>query len=379
MPQLIMRTSERRKLKRCEYAWEWGYHQRLKPLRDSNPLWFGQAIHLALADWYKPGKERGEHPAVTFAKSLDDGRIDRVDPKYENEIAEFTEHFEMGVDMLNRYVDTFEEDADWECIQPEMKLRVWIPHPTDKANKRWLLYVGTIDGVFRYIGESIGELVNGSIWLFEHKTAASIQVNHLPLDDQAGSYWALAGKVLKARGVLKPDEEISGIMYNFLRKATDDPRPKNADGYYCNKPTKQDYLEQLQAWATAKASAVPLSAKMTLAELTLTAEQLKVPVFGEPSKIQPAPYFERIPVFRSRAERRTMLNRMQAEGLRKETFESEHPLLPIVKNPTKDCSWDCEFFRMCQLHEAGEDWEEFRDATFKLWDPYGEHETRKSA
>jgi hypothetical protein len=74
-----------------------------------------------------------------------------------------------------------------------------------------------------------------------------------------------------------------------------------------------------------------------------------------------------------------MLNRIQAEGLRKETFESDRPMLPIVKNPTKDCSWDCEFYRMCQLHEAGEDWQEYRDAMFKEWNPYAEHEMMKAA
>lgn len=379
MAQLIMRTSERRKLKRCEFAWEWGYHQRLKPHRDSNPLWFGQAVHLALADWYMPGKQRGPHPAVTFAQSLDDGRVDRVNPEFESEMEEFTEHYEMGVDILNRYVDTFGEDPEWECIQPEMKIRIWIPHPIDKDNKRWLLYVGTIDGVFRYIGESKGDLVEGSIWLFEHKTAASIQVMHLPLDDQAGSYWAFAGVVLKKRGILKEGEEIDGIMYNFLRKAKDDPRQKNADGLYCNKPVKQDYLEQMTAVAAMYDDFKTISAKMKVEELAEIARKNDFEIFGEPSKVQPAPYFERIPVFRSRAERKTMLNRIQAEGLRKETFESDRPLLPIVKNPTKDCSWDCEFYRMCQLHEAGGDWEEFRDAMFKEWNPYGEHEMMKSA
>lgn len=376
MADLILRTSERRKLKRCEYAWQWGYRERLKPFSDSNPLWFGQAVHLALADWYKPGAERGEHPAVTFAQCLDDGRIDRVKTEYESELAEYTEHYEMGVDILNRYVDTFGEDPEWECIQPEMRFQVWIPHPTDKERKKWLLYVGTIDGVFRYIGESNGDLRHGSVWLFEHKTAQSIQVNHLPLDDQAGSYWAFAGIILRRRGILKPGEEIDGIMYNFLRKASDDPRPKNKDGLYCNKPTKQDYLEALDA---LELPAGTFSAKMKVEELADIAKEWKRTVYGEPSKVQPAPYFERIPVYRSKGDRRNMIRRIQDEGLRKEMFESEHPLLPIVKNPTKDCSWDCEFYRMCMIHESGEDWEEFRDASFKTWDPYGEHETRKSA
>jgi hypothetical protein len=366
-------------LKRCEQKWIWAYVDRLHPLQEKAPLWFGQAVHIGLADYYLPGKERGPHPAESFIRCLEDGTISVPAATNEEGANELAEHYELGVDMLNRYVDTFGADENWECIQPEMKIRMWIPDPRNPANKRWFLYVGTIDGVFRYVGPSEGELVHGSIWLFEHKTAQSIQVHHLPLDDQAGSYWALAGIMLRRRGILKEDEEISGIMYNFLRKAADDKRPMNAEGFYCNKPVKQDYLEQMTAVAAMYDDFKEISAKMKVDELAAIAKKNDFEVFGEPSKVQPAPYFERIPISRTLAERRTMLKRIQAEGLRKEALAATPPLLPILKNPTKDCAWECEFFWMCQLHEAGADWEEYRDVTFKLWDPYGEHEDRKSA
>jgi hypothetical protein len=38
-----------------------------------------------------------------------------------------------------------------------------------------------------------------------------------------------------------------------------------------------------------------------------------------------------------------------------------------------DCSWDCPFFAMCQLHETDADWEEYRDAMFHRIDPYSDH------
>lgn len=378
MGVFMMRTSERRSMKRCEFQWKWGYLDRLHPLQESNPLWFGQAMHIALAEYYLPGKERGPHPAENFVKVLDEGRVKYPEPSNEESADELADAYAMGVDMLNRYVDTFGLDSDWECIQPEMTFRVWIPHPTNKELKKWFLYVGTIDGVFRYVGPQVGTLVPGSIWLFEHKSAKSIQVHHLPLDDQAGSYWAFAGIILRRRGILKEDEQISGIMYNFLRKTEDDKRPMNADGLYCNKPVKQDYLEQLTAWAKENKSGIPLTAKMTIAELETTAKTVGLTVYGEPSKVQPAPYFERIPVFRSKAERQTMLQRVQAEGLRKEALSAERPLLPLIKNPTKDCEWDCSFRRMCEMHEAGADWEEYRDVSFKQWNPYGDHEIMKA-
>lgn len=367
MPTLEIRTSERRTFKRCPQKWEWAYKQGLKPHRESNPLWFGQAVHLALADWYKPGKERGVHPSTTFSNVLEEGKVERFDTGNFDDMAEYAAALQMGVDMLNRYVDFYGDENEWECIQPEMSFQVWFPHPKKKELKRWLRYLGTIDGVFRYVGETKGEMRHGSIWLFEHKTAAGIQVNHLPLDDQAGSYWALAGMILRKRGILKAGETIDGIVYNFLRKATNDPRPQNSEGMYCNKPSKQNYLDQLTE------AGIEVSAKMKVEELATVAYKNKVEVFGEVSKTQPPPYLERIPVFRSSGARKTMLSRIVAEGLHIEDARKAKPTLPIFKNPTKDCSWDCEFFRMCQLHENQADWEDYRDITFRTWDPYKDH------
>lgn len=373
--QFQIRTSERRSFKRCQYRWKWGYMDGLKPLREANPLWFGQAVHIALAEWYMPGKSRGVHPAVTFDKILEGDRQVRIpDAEYESDIAEFVSAKKLGLDMLNRYVDTFGPDEDWEIIQPEFSFQVFFDGPNSEKN--WLQYNGTFDGVMRYTGESTGEMTNGSIWLLEHKTAASIQVHHLPLDDQAGSYWALAEDVLRAKDMIEPHEKIEGIMYNFLRKVPEDPRPQNEHGMYTNQPVKQHYLDALTKWAKANENRKMPSAKMQIKELAEMADEAGLQVLGDVSKQQPAPYFERIPVFRSRGERATMLQRIRDEAQHIESARSDRPLLPLIKNPTKDCAWDCEFFRMCQLHEAGADWVEFRDTMFKTWSPYEDHEIK---
>jgi hypothetical protein len=67
---------------------------------------------------------------------------------------------------------------------------------------------------------------------------------------------------------------------------------------------------------------------------------------------------------------------MQAEVEHMDTMR--YGELPLYKNPTRDCSWDCEFYTMCKLHElGGNDWQEYRDSVFKVKDPYADH--RKSA
>jgi hypothetical protein len=119
-----------------------------------------------------------------------------------------------------------------------------------------------------------------------------------------------------------------------------------------------------------------LRAKMVrLYEIAHT-EHIKV--LGEPSSVQTAELFERHPVFRTPGERRQQLIQV-----RKDAWHIEHarndPNYPIVKNPTKDCKWDCDFYRMCQLHEQGdmESVEDFKQAMYTVRDPYEAY--RKSA
>ncbi len=371
-----VRTSERKTVRRCPQRWEWGYHQELKPKKESNPLWFGQAVHLALAEYYQPGFKRGPHPAETFRKVLEEGKVDRFIPDNPDDENEYVASMELGIDMLVRYGKEFGFDGDWEIIAPERTFAVWFPEPGNPSNKRWLRYVGTWDAVARYVGESNSFFTKGSIWLLEHKTAASITIQHLPTDDQAGAYWALAPIILREEGLLGPDEVIEGILYNFLRKATDDPRPKNAEGLYTNLPKKQDYLDQMTAVAAMYDDFKGLSVSMKIEELAKIAKANKFQVFGEASKTQPPPYFLRIPVYRSKGERHSQLQRIRAEALHIENYRMEFPMLPVIKNFTKDCAWDCDFYKMCKLHEAGEDWQEYRDAMYTTWEPYGAHQIK---
>jgi hypothetical protein len=319
MPIPIIRTSERRKKKRCEWAWRMAYREGLVPKgTPATPLWFGTGIHEALAQWYRPGLERGIHPA--------DFWLDWVEDEYVNAK-------ELGEAMLVGYVDKYDIDETWDVIGTEEPFQINIPNripdlATALSDKRDILaiYAGTFDGVYR-------DLIDGAIWLMEHKTAKTISLRHLPLDDQAGSYWAVASRILQARGILRKGDRIEGIMYNFLRKALPDSRPVNEEGQHLNKN-------------------------------------------GSVSKSQPSPLFVREPVYRDRRERATQLRRIQDEALEMDIARSQPDR--IIKNPTSDCSWDCSFYDMCLLHEKGDgSWEDYRDAMFEVRDPYADH--RKSA
>lgn len=366
---ITVRTSERTTFKRCPQRWWWSHVENLESLRGKPALMFGSAVHEALAEWYGMGLNRGAHPAETIVMHLDEVR--NVYVRDEESEGEWTDARELGVQMMNRYVDFYGTDPTWDVIATEQTFQVWIPHP--KRPGRWLRYVGTADGVYR-------DLETGEIKLMEHKTTASISTRHLPLDDQAGSYWAIMNSKLRKMGVLKARESISGIEYNFLRKALNDPRPRNDLGQFTNKPLKQHYIDAIYQDDVTEYGE-PALGKMKIEELASVADRRGLVVYGEVSASQPPPYFERFNVYRSVNERKTMIQRIQNEGLHMQAFRDG--VLPLYKTPSQSgymaCT-GCDFFRLCQMHEQGDEFlEDYKAAEFKTRDPYADHRNKKSA
>jgi hypothetical protein len=319
----ILRTSERSTFKRCAFRWyleyRMGYRQR-SPQADA--LWFGIGIHESLAPWYRMGKRRGPHPAdtwenwvgeeINFARTYLDETFDEpvwVDAK------------ELGIAMLEAYIDEYGRDTQWDIIAIEQPFRVRIMRqgkPVAYFASRW-------DGVLR-------NQEDGLIYLLENKTAAQIVTAYLELDDQGGSYWAVASQLLRASGVLKPGESIAGIIYNFLRKTIPDDRPVNEEGQFLNKDNSV-------------------------------------------SKRQPPQAFVRMIVERSPKEQATQLARIADEVTVMNA--AKEGIIPITKTPTKDCP-RCPFWIPCTLHERGSDnYKTVLKNNYKQSDPYVD--TRKSA
>jgi hypothetical protein len=63
------------------------------------------------------------------------------------------------------------------------------------------------------------------------------------------------------------------------------------------------------------------------------------------------------------------------ERLAMARFESGEQ--PVYKAPSWNCSWDCDFFQLCQLDNTSPDADEFKRMVFKKRDVYADH--RKSA
>lgn len=323
----MITTSERTSFKRCPQQWWWAYRDGLRPTQVNDKLWFGIGIHEALAALYMKGIRRNKKFIEVWERFCDEDELSiavRTRPGGTFDESVWVEARALGVAMLNGYIEEYDWDRNWDVIYTEEPFQILIPHP-NKMDDDVAVFASTFDGVYR-------DKRDGRMWLMEHKTAAALTTGHLPMDDQGGSYWAVATHVLRDKGVLAAGERIDGITYNFLRKAMPTDKKRDVAGYTLNKD-------------------------------------------GTRSKVQPTPLFLREAVHRTRRELRTQVARIGNEVLAMNDMRDG--IREPWKTPTRDCSWGCSFYNMCQLHEQDADWQEFRDAVFVVQNPYERY--RKSA
>lgn len=359
---LLLRNSERQTFKRCRRQWRWAYVDRLKPKAEAPALRFGDLIHRSLADYYVPGTKRGDHPALTFERLYEEQLDEAATFGFRDEDDSWHSAAEMGVAMLEGYVDEFEEaESVYSVICSERPFRAPV-----RVGGQKVYVVGTIDGVWR-------DRSTKKILFKEFKTARTIALDGLPLDEQAGTYWTYGPAALRREKILKPSDEPVGVLYTFLRKALPDPRPRNPFGQYLNQPTVEEIASALR-----ERGIEPGRAKKD--DLVSRAEIAGIDVgqLGSVSKVQPSPLFHRELVHRDEPERTRMHARVLAE-IEDMLYVREDLDVRAYKNPgplhAPNCRF-CAFRDMCELEEVGADWEAMRDGTMVAWDPYDAHEER---
>ena len=324
----IIRTSERRDFKRCPQRWWWTWRDGLKSHDTARALWFGTGIHLALEHFYAPGGlKRGRDPIKVWRNyAADDGLITMPSGQV-NDVTgtpEYVQALTLGEDMLSGYFEHYGKDPHVYVLAAEKDFQMIIPGR--KAGTDACVYAGKWDLLWR-------DETDNALWLSDHKTARDLSVKHLTLDDQAGSYWALAGQFLRANKLIGPKEMLKGIEYNILRKYSPpiDDRPMDENG-------------------------------------------LRLNMNGSISKRQPKGMdyrYLRERVHRTAKERQSQIRRIAVEAEAMDRMRNDRELL--YKNPTSDCSWDCSFFLLCELHERQSDYEEYKSMAYRVEDPYADH------
>jgi hypothetical protein len=326
MDQLLLRTSERSSFKTCEQQWLWSYVDRWKPKISGNALRFGDLVHRALADYYPLGLKRGPHPVKTFRRIYSSEFDEAAKAGFRDADGKWLELKELGECMLEGYVDFYKDtDKEFKVLATEQTFKVPI---RNKRGKVVAWYVGTVDGLFQ-------NRQTGRLLIRDYKTTGKFGhfEGPLSLNDQAGAYWTFGVDWLVKKKAIKPSmvSDIEKMEYRFLKKTMPDQRKRNADGHCLN----QD---------------------------------------GTISKNQPSPLFWDVPVYRTEQNRDMIRQRVLTEiEVMAQIRDGERE---PMKNPgplhLPNCS-GCGYKDMCELHEAGADWKEFRDGTMMKWDPYEAH------
>jgi hypothetical protein len=298
-------VSERSAFKQCRWKWWVFYVMRLKPKYDAPALRFGSLIHKALELYYIPGRKRGVNPAITFEKEYERELKESYSIGFRDEDGKWGDAAELGLDMLNGYVEQYGSEGDLEVVASESRFEAPITHPD--SGRVIGIAVGVVDGIWRWVSKR-----NKPVEIVDHKTATSIDVSYLSTDDQAGQYWTFGVDRLRENKVLKPAQPLDRITFNFLRKAKKDLRPQNALGQYLN----QDGVTV--------------------------------------SKKQPPENFVRHPSFRNEADRASVRASIASELQEMALVRSG--VLAVYKSPSKENCRGCPVREACELHESGQDW-----------------------
>ena len=356
----VVRNSERKDFLRCQTRWHWAWKEGLRPRTGTKlHFWFGTGVHEALAFWYGlEGTERGPDPRETWLAYCERERHNLIKEESADDEHFYTEIVHLGTEMFRGYLDTYGDDPDIQVIVPERSFQALVRRP-DGVQVR---VVGTFDLLYY-------DKRTGRLWIGEHKTAKVIKTTHLRVDNQAGLYISVGEHIAKQEGFIGKKDRLMGINYNYLRKSIVDPEAVfDAEGFMLKKPLKRHYGEALGFDDKSLA-------KFKLDELEVIAQERGLTVVGDRAATQPSAYFHREEITRTRKQRKSILGRVGQEALWMEQAESGN--LPLLKNFTNDCDWDCDFYLMCIAHENEEDWLSFRDAVFTITDPYKDH--RKAA
>jgi len=334
----LIRNSERTTFLTCRHRWALTWLLGRQATDQPRALRFGDLVHQALAAYYIPGRKRGPAPAETFAQLYEEQASLLQDQGFNVFSDEaWVDALDLGRGMLTRYVEEYTpDDAEYEVISSEQVFQVPVYRRMPRAFR--FKAVGTLDGVWRH-------LPTGRVIFKEFKTATAINVDALALDEQASMYWTFGPAWLRRRGILKEGEDIDHILYTFLRKALPNPDYRFDD------------------------------------------EGRKLNKDGSVSKVQPSPYFVRVPVYRDKADKAQFYERLRAQAAdmyimtaaMKAWEENGRGDLPplIYKNPGTmffpNCR-GCPVRESCEVHESGGDWRAVLDQITVPWDGYAAHE-----
>jgi hypothetical protein len=312
--QFKFSATERQEFKECHRRWQFGsYNVRgLEPRRPAMPLWFGSAIHKALAEYYENSIDPEKYFTEIWAKE-----IDRVPYQYKGNLQE---QMPLGQAMLRGYqqyameADKFFKilgvEKEWELPMIAQNGEPFVLEYQDE------FYCPTLVGTFDLIAFHV---VQERPFIIDHKTSAmSLETAELEWNDQLPVYIYAANKIFQAK--------FAAIWNQLRKKIPTIPRVLKTGGLSKSKSIDTTYAIYLnEIW------------RHSLNEKDY-AEILKI------LKEKPNTFFQREAIIKTPQSLRRLekMLLLEAKDMLYATNEDVYP------TPTMDCKWKCDFKPLCR-------------------------------
>ena len=300
----IIHISELKTFRRCPMKHHYSYIEDLSPKQVSIKLSKGSFIHKLLEIWYGKGTKKAKKASIE--KQFKEWEVHVYSP----EANVPTEEREVEVNSVKQVwasyllsVKTLDKGFKTKAVEHNFH----IPLPgTD------LILSGTIDLVLTKS--------SGGLWVMEHKTGAIDRLSHImSIDDQLSNYFYATYKEF---GVLP-----RGVILNFIR----------------TKPISRPRI--LKDGTVSRAKCATDQATYT-AVVKEAGEKLK----------DYAPFISTFP--KILIPQRFSTNRTKAQIM---SFMGEVARCALAcrsqtgkyRNPTWDCTWDCEHMDLCMIDYTG--------------------------
>jgi hypothetical protein len=330
---LPIHTHGRIGFKRCRRKWNWQspLRRHLEPINvESSALWFGTGFHFALED-YHGYNYFGDPVEALLAYKKAHGT---------NVPSDADELIQLGEGMLRYYVDYWLPDRDnlqtvWMYGEPlvEVRFRIPIPELTKIFNNgKAIMYQGTFD---RIVVDKWG-----NYWVLDYKTAKNQTMQNLSTDPQITAYCWAAEKWL---GI-----PIAGLIYQqHVKTLPKWPRRLKSGGFSTDirqTTTRKLYKEALiEEYGHVPQQYVEFLNKLAVRETD-----------------EGDAFIRRYESIRNDHQKQAEYDKIIAEGY--DMLSHDTILYP---NPTRDCSWDCDFRTACITMDEGGDYEWIIEEGFK--------------
>lgn len=329
----LVSNSEVQTFKDCPRKWWLAWHRGLRPRsrRVTGAASTGTRIHVALAALYTPGgsfsqaqaalanaqlADREEYDRQAAARSFSED-AGQVVAALEAELKTLTSTFDMEQAMLEGYLEWLEEsgiDQHLEVISVEQRVEVVFCDEDDAFKRAWPHAVKLI----AKLDARVRNLITGAVKFIDHKTVGSLHDPLLGLNQQMRHYHVIED-LLTEPG--QPRAE--GALYNMLKKVKRTRAAKPP--FFARVPIDHNKFELISH----------------------TAQLIGV--------------IDRINDVAALLDDKPYMHQAAAPP-----------------RPSRDCTWKCEFFKVCRMFDDGSRVEAAIEEYYEVGNPLAYYDTEET-